>query len=160
MFRKISHAATCCRSFGFLHSRRRNGRAPLLLFFLLFSCTMLLFESPAGYTQNTKQRRLRRPFPVLEKRSKNIGAINSRMGTRSHGCIFQGMSPATTNSKQTPEQDLNSDGFSCFQLETDPNLLHSKATKALRSYGVDCVVANLLETRYKEVKLVREKVRL
>ncbi len=43
-----------------------------------------------------------------------------------------------------------------FKLETDSNVLLRKATAALRSYGVNAVVANMLHTRYKEVKLVTE----
>eukprot|EP00753_Platysulcus_tardus_P007029 PLAT14784.2.p1 GENE.PLAT14784.2~~PLAT14784.2.p1 ORF type:complete len:754 (+),score=405.02 PLAT14784.2:40-2262(+) len=41
-----------------------------------------------------------------------------------------------------------------FKLETDAGLLLAKATAALRNYGVDLVVANLLQTRYDACKLV------
>ena len=41
-----------------------------------------------------------------------------------------------------------------FKLETDPALLLPKARGALRKYGVDLVVANVLETRKDEVVLV------
>jgi len=42
-----------------------------------------------------------------------------------------------------------------FKLETDPSLLHSKAEKAARKYGVHMVVANLLHNRHKEVQVFR-----
>lgn len=41
-----------------------------------------------------------------------------------------------------------------FKLETDPDLLLGKAASAVRSYGVHAVVANLLATRYSEVRLL------
>lgn len=41
-----------------------------------------------------------------------------------------------------------------FKLETDPDLLLGKAASAVRSYGVHTVVANLLATRYSEVRLL------
>ena len=48
-----------------------------------------------------------------------------------------------------------SEGFCVsFKLETDRDLLISKATAAIEKYGVDLVVANLLETRYQEITLV------
>ena len=40
-----------------------------------------------------------------------------------------------------------------FKLETSAALLHDKAGRALEKYGMDCVVANLLETRKREVQL-------
>ena len=42
-----------------------------------------------------------------------------------------------------------------FILETDEGLLASKARDALSKCGVVAVVANLLETRHKEVRLFR-----
>lgn len=42
-----------------------------------------------------------------------------------------------------------------FKLETDPPLLLRKAGGAIQAYGVDAVVANILERRYSEVALVR-----
>lgn len=41
-----------------------------------------------------------------------------------------------------------------FKLETDAGLLNAKATGAAVTYGVDAVVANLLERRYDEVRVV------
>jgi phosphopantothenate-cysteine ligase len=41
-----------------------------------------------------------------------------------------------------------------FKLETDASLLHRKATEAARKYGMHCVCANLLQTRYDRVVLV------
>jgi len=40
-----------------------------------------------------------------------------------------------------------------FKLETSAALLHDKACRALEKYGTHCVVANLLETRKREVQL-------
>ena len=42
-----------------------------------------------------------------------------------------------------------------FKLETEPSLLIPKAVAAVDRYGVDGVVANLLDKRYKEVLVVR-----
>jgi hypothetical protein len=42
-----------------------------------------------------------------------------------------------------------------FKLETDPGILIKKAWGAVEAYGVDAVVANVLETRYSEVTMVR-----
>lgn len=42
-----------------------------------------------------------------------------------------------------------------FKLETEPDLLLPKAVAAIQRYGVDGVVANLLDRRYSEVALVR-----
>lgn len=44
--------------------------------------------------------------------------------------------------------------FIAFKLETDENILIQKAQQSLYKYGVDLVVANLLHTRYAEVKMV------
>jgi phosphopantothenate-cysteine ligase len=44
-----------------------------------------------------------------------------------------------------------------FKLETDPNILISKATGAITKYGVDCVIANLLHTRNSEVQIVARR---
>lgn len=44
-----------------------------------------------------------------------------------------------------------------FKLETDESLLSSKAAGAIDAYGVDAVVANILERRYDQVKIVRRK---
>jgi len=41
-----------------------------------------------------------------------------------------------------------------FKLETDPNLLISKAEQALEKYGHNVVVGNILETRKREVWIV------
>ena len=41
-----------------------------------------------------------------------------------------------------------------FKLETDSKLLISKAQGAISKYGMHCVVANLLQTRYEQVTLV------
>jgi phosphopantothenate-cysteine ligase len=41
-----------------------------------------------------------------------------------------------------------------FKLETDEKILVQKAVGAITKYGVACVVANLLHTRYQSVKLV------
>ena len=41
-----------------------------------------------------------------------------------------------------------------FKLETDEKLLLKKAKNSLDRSGHDVVVANLLQTRYKEVKMV------
>ncbi|CCG81274.1 putative Phosphopantothenate-cysteine ligase [Taphrina deformans PYCC 5710] len=47
--------------------------------------------------------------------------------------------------------------FICsFKLETDPSLLIPKAKAALRTYGHQCVVANILARRAHEVVLVSE----
>ena len=40
-----------------------------------------------------------------------------------------------------------------FKLETDPNLLKSKALVSIDSYGVDMVVANILATRRTQVTI-------
>ncbi|KAF4646786.1 hypothetical protein FOL47_005662, partial [Perkinsus chesapeaki] len=42
-----------------------------------------------------------------------------------------------------------------FKLETDPKILFDKASGAIKKYGVDAVVANVLESRYKELWIVR-----
>ncbi len=42
-------------------------------------------------------------------------------------------------------------------METDPNILIKKARGAIAKYGVDCVVANILQTRYDEVRLVEKE---
>ncbi|BFZ56334.1 Phosphopantothenate--cysteine ligase cab2 [Savitreella phatthalungensis] len=44
-----------------------------------------------------------------------------------------------------------------FKLETDPALLVPKAQASLRTYGHQCVVANILATRATEVLLVTER---
>mmetsp|Transcript_17051 Transcript_17051/g.23954 ORF Transcript_17051/g.23954 Transcript_17051/m.23954 type:complete len:121 (-) Transcript_17051:31-393(-) len=41
-----------------------------------------------------------------------------------------------------------------FKLETDENILLQKAQGAIDKYSVDLVVANLLQTRYSEVRLI------
>jgi phosphopantothenate-cysteine ligase len=41
-----------------------------------------------------------------------------------------------------------------FKLETDENILLAKARGAIEKYGVHLVVANMLQTRYEEVRLV------
>lgn len=41
-----------------------------------------------------------------------------------------------------------------FKLETDPGLIAPKAAGAARAYGVDAVVANVLELRYDEVRIL------
>jgi len=45
-----------------------------------------------------------------------------------------------------------------FKLETDEDLVVPKATRSLAKYGVQAVVANRLDTRYDEVKLVARPV--
>ncbi|CAE7876988.1 PPCS2 [Symbiodinium sp. KB8] len=48
----------------------------------------------------------------------------------------------------------NPAGFNVsFKLETDAELLAQKATGAAAAYGVDAVVANMLQTRYEELHL-------
>ena len=42
----------------------------------------------------------------------------------------------------------------CVQLETDPSLLMKKANESLSKYGVNMVIANLLQTRKDEIILV------
>ena len=42
-----------------------------------------------------------------------------------------------------------------FKLETDESILIDKARAAVAAYNVDCVVANLLQTRKELVQLVR-----
>jgi phosphopantothenate-cysteine ligase len=44
-----------------------------------------------------------------------------------------------------------------FKLETDTNILYSKAQDAIKKYHVDCVVANILQTRYNQVHIVEKK---
>lgn len=44
--------------------------------------------------------------------------------------------------------------FVSFKLETDENILISKARRAIENYKVDLVVANELHSRYRQVKLV------
>ena len=44
-----------------------------------------------------------------------------------------------------------------FKLETDPGLIAPKAVGAARAYGVDVVVANVLERRYDEVRILHRK---
>jgi len=41
-----------------------------------------------------------------------------------------------------------------FKLETDASILVKKAAGAIASYGVHMVVANVLKTRYQEIRLV------
>ena len=41
-----------------------------------------------------------------------------------------------------------------FKLETDTEILIDKATGAILKYGVDCVIANLLQTRNTEVQVI------
>jgi phosphopantothenate---cysteine ligase (ATP) len=45
-----------------------------------------------------------------------------------------------------------------FKLETDIEMVIPKAEKALNSYGVNCVVANLLQTRKDEVTIVSNEL--
>lgn len=40
-----------------------------------------------------------------------------------------------------------------FKLETDDSILGDKATGAMQKYGMHAVVANLLATRFKQVRL-------
>ncbi|KAF4703407.1 hypothetical protein FOZ63_013174, partial [Perkinsus olseni] len=42
-----------------------------------------------------------------------------------------------------------------FKLETDPDILFEKASGAIKKYGVDAVVANVLESRYRKLWIVR-----
>ncbi|EEQ99884.1 Phosphopantothenate--cysteine ligase, putative [Perkinsus marinus ATCC 50983] len=42
-----------------------------------------------------------------------------------------------------------------FKLETDADILFEKARAAIRKYGVDAVVANVLETRYQKLWIVK-----
>lgn len=44
-----------------------------------------------------------------------------------------------------------------FKLETNENILLAKAAGAIQKYNVDAVVANVLETRYEEVHVVRKQ---
>ena len=44
-----------------------------------------------------------------------------------------------------------------FKLETDEKLLIPKALGAIKKYGIHCVVANLLQTRYDTAVLVTGK---
>ena len=44
-----------------------------------------------------------------------------------------------------------------FKLETDTAILLQKASSAIVRYNVDCVVANILMTRYQEIRLVFNK---
>ena len=44
-----------------------------------------------------------------------------------------------------------------FKLETNENILLAKAAGAIQKYDVDAVVANVLETRYEEVHVVRRQ---
>ena len=44
-----------------------------------------------------------------------------------------------------------------FKLETNENILLAKAAGAIQKYNVDAVVANVLETRYEEVHVVRRQ---
>ena len=44
-----------------------------------------------------------------------------------------------------------------FKLETDTSILLKKASSAITRYNVDCVVANILMTRYHEIRLVFNK---
>lgn len=44
-----------------------------------------------------------------------------------------------------------------FKLETDESILVLKANRAIEVYGVDLVVANILESRYKRLLLVEPK---
>ena len=43
-----------------------------------------------------------------------------------------------------------------FKLETNENILLAKAAGAIQKYNVDAVVANVLETRYDEVHVIRK----
>lgn len=43
-----------------------------------------------------------------------------------------------------------------FKLETDEEILEKKALDAIAKYDMDCVIANLLQTRRREV-IVYEK---
>ncbi|KAF4663852.1 hypothetical protein FOZ61_001336 [Perkinsus olseni] len=42
-----------------------------------------------------------------------------------------------------------------FKLETEPDILFEKASGAIEKYGVDAVVANVLESRYRKLWIVR-----
>lgn len=64
------------------------------------------------------------------------------------------LKPVPKRLKELADQWCPSAFVASFKLETDPGLLFSKATQALRLYDVDAVVANLLDKRYYELSVV------